>query len=450
MSAVKVDNDEAASSRMRTSRSDPDAGSEAARRELVRRIVHSPTFIRSERLGTLLTYVCDMSLKGRDAEINEQKLGFEVFGRSKDYDSSIDGIVRSQASRLRRRLDEYFEREGADEPVRILIPRGGYVPVFQPKALPEPPPPVSLPAEVPTPIPLVMSDSGASRSSRSLAWGVSLALALLLAALWVHDRRRQAPAAIAVTHPFWSHIFEEGRPALVVAPDSGLVLFHGMSGREIGLKEYIEAGYRTEPSGMRSAYPAAPQKDWLLDVANRRYTSIVDVQAILNLKDRARSLGSDVSLRYARDLRPNDFKGATVILLGMSSANPWVELFESDMNFVLKDDFRANFGVVNRKPEKGEPAQWQALKSDPQKRVFGVVAYVPNLEHNGNTLLIEGISMSGTEAAMDFVNDDAQLLPFLDRIRRPDGTLPYFEILLESHSMGASAVRSQILAWRTK
>jgi hypothetical protein len=134
----------------------------------------------------------------------------------------------------------------------------------------------------------------------------------------------------------------------------------------------------------------------------------------------------------------------------MSSANPWVELFENDMNFVLKDDYAKSFWVINRNPQKGEPARWDSFRKDPQRRVFGVVAYMPNLTHDGNALLIEGISMSGTEAAMDFVDDDARLLPFLNQIRRPDGTLPYFEVLLETHNMGSSAVRSQVLAWHTK
>lgn len=57
--------------------------------------------------------------------------------------------------------------------------------------------------------------------------------------------------------------------------------------------------------------------------------------------------------------------------------------------------------------------------------------------------------MSGTEAATDFVADDRQLMPFLIRIRRPDGTLPHFELLLETQNMGASAAQSQVLGWRT-
>ena len=442
----------AADARPRRPVRSPAAGSEAARRELIRRIVHSPTFARSERLGTLLTYVCDMALQGREAEINEQKIGEEVFGRSRDYDSSVDGIVRSQASRLRHRLELYFQQEGTDEPLRILIPRGGYVPVFEaPSPLPLASPAEAIPQAVPTDAaqaPDIHPTDSFFR--RWLQWAPSLVLGLLLVALWVHDRQRERPVAAALqTHPFWSHLFSRNQPTLVVAPDSGLVLFHGLSGKDIDLKQYLEAGYRSELNGPPQIGPAAAQKNWLLDLANRRYTSMVDLQAILSLKDRARTLGSEVSVRYARDLRPNDFKTGTVILLGMSSANPWVELFERDMNFVLKDDYTKFVWVINRSPQKGEPPRWETARTDPEQRVFAVVAYLPNLARDGNALLVEGISMAGTEAAMDFVDDDAKLLPFLNRIQLPDGTLPHFELLLETHNMGASAVRSQILAWRT-
>src|ERR1700679_3925203 len=95
------------------------------RRALVDRIILSSTFAKCERLSSLLAYVCDLTLQGRVKEINEQKIGEAVFGRARNYDSSMDGIVRTQASRLRQRLDLYFSEEGIDEPMRIVIPRGG-------------------------------------------------------------------------------------------------------------------------------------------------------------------------------------------------------------------------------------------------------------------------------------------------------------------------------------
>jgi hypothetical protein len=448
---------EASGARSRRPALSPAVEFEGARRELVHRIVHSPTFARSERLGTLLTFVCDLALKGREAEINEQKIGQAVFGRSQDYDSAADGIVRSQASRLRQRLDLYFQQEGVDEPIRIVIPRGGYVPVFETQVVSAPAPAVAESPEtqpettLAEPAQSIRIGPPETFLRRWLPWGLSVVLGVMLVALWVHDHRSPGPTAAVApqTHPFWSRLFTKDQATMVVAPDSGLVLFHGLSGQDLDLKGYLDAGYRSGLNGPPQISPTASQKDWVLDLANRRYTSMVDLDAILSLKDRARTLGSEVSVRYARDLRPNDFKTGTVILLGMSSANPWVELFEHNMNFILKDDFTKAFWVVNRNPQKGEPARWETLRSDPQRGVFGLVAYVPNLAGDGNALILEGISMAGTEAATDFVNDDGQLLPFLKRIRLPDGTLPHFELLLETHNMGASAVRSQILAWRT-
>ena len=100
------------------------------------RIIASLAFAKCERLSSLLAYVCDLALNGRVKEINEQRIGEAVFGRPRNYDSSIDGIVRTQASRLRQRLELYFREEGLDEPIRVIIPRGGYVPVFEPRLSP--------------------------------------------------------------------------------------------------------------------------------------------------------------------------------------------------------------------------------------------------------------------------------------------------------------------------
>ncbi len=445
----------AVDSRFRRAKDLPAVCSEEACRELVRRIVHAPTFVRSERLGTLLTYVCDLTLQGRAEEINEQKIGHAVFGRLQDYDSAVDGIVRSQASRLRQRLELYFQREGADEPVRIVIPRGGYVPVFEVQEALVSDPLLAEPAQTIPEIALSAPEPLANARSKTylrpwLLLSLNLLLVSMLIGLWIHDRRILPPVAVAQQkHPFWSHLFRKDQVTMVVAPDSGLVLFHCLSGQDMDLKGYLDGAYRSEAKGLPQISPSATRKDWLLDLANRRYTSIVDLQAVLSLKDRARSLGSEVNVRYARDLRPNDFKTGTVILLGMSSANPWIELFEQHMNFVLKDDYTRAYWVLNRNPQKGEPARWETLRSDSQRGVFGVVAYMPNVAGDGNALILEGVSMAGTEAASDFVDDDAQLLPFLNQIRKPDGTLPYFELLLGTQNMGASAVRSQILAWRT-
>jgi len=99
---------------------------------LVERIVASPSFAKAERLSSFLSCVCELALAGQFESINEQHIGVAVFGRSPDYDPGVDSIVRSHASRLRHRLQQYFANEGAGEEILLSIPKGGYVPVFEP------------------------------------------------------------------------------------------------------------------------------------------------------------------------------------------------------------------------------------------------------------------------------------------------------------------------------
>jgi hypothetical protein len=423
------------------------------RRALVDRIVLSSTFAKCERLSSLLAYVCDLTLNGRAKEINEQNIGEAVFGRSQNYDSSIDGIVRTQASRLRQRLELYFSDEGRHEPIRIVIPRGGYVPLFETRSAPQPAPALASP---PTTLPVVREEIAskvpipASRArgagSAAIAWSL---VAVLLTALTIliakRDAYPRAQLARTTAHPLWSEIFVPEQRTLVVPGDSGMVIWQGLVGRNLGLTEYLSGDYRTKLRGA-----ATPLQNAAIDLGNRRYTSIVDLEVAKTLSQLSESAHSKVEVRYARDVRPNDLKQGNVIFVGAAEANPWVELFEHNMNFVFFNDrVRQTFSVLNREPRGAEPRQWDSGYSDTQHRVYAVVAYLPNLGGNGNALILEGTSMAGTESAWDFVSDDSQLLPFLRRIRNADGTLPHFEVVLGTNNLSGSAVKNTVLAWRT-
>src|ERR1700761_8854067 len=86
-----------------------------ARRALVKRIIASSSFARSNRLSEFLKYVCVLAEKGRFDDIHEQNIGSAVFGRPRGYGPGVASIFRSHASRLRHRLREYFEQDGRKE-----------------------------------------------------------------------------------------------------------------------------------------------------------------------------------------------------------------------------------------------------------------------------------------------------------------------------------------------
>ena len=119
-------------------------------RETLERLLASETFGRSERARELLRYLVEREQAGEADRLKGFSIAMDVFGKDGDFDSSTDAVVRVQAGRLRELLQQYFASEGIDEPVRIAIPRGGYVPAYELNAihLPEPVEPIASPAAI--------------------------------------------------------------------------------------------------------------------------------------------------------------------------------------------------------------------------------------------------------------------------------------------------------------
>jgi hypothetical protein len=90
----------------------------------------SGIFERSGGLWILLQYVCDKYFEGQADQLKEYTIAVEAFGRPPEFDKKRDSIVRVEAHRLRKRLDQYYHDEGANRPVQIVIPAGQYAPRF--------------------------------------------------------------------------------------------------------------------------------------------------------------------------------------------------------------------------------------------------------------------------------------------------------------------------------
>ena len=440
--------------------------------QLVERIVASPSFAKSERLSSFLTCVCQLAQSGQTHNINEQYIGSVVFGRNPDYDPGIDSIVRSHASRLRHRLGQYFTEEGAEEELLLTIPKGGYIPVFEPRQAPRPtqiapsqpatPRPFPDPAividpeifpsqSVPAHVSAAETSGATPRENKILVRALTIALivttlvATASIGAFLMERRHARPfVAVSESVPlFWSSLFNASDKTNVILADSGLVILQNLTRRRITLDSYLNGDYlKNLPP---SPYPAAQT----VNIGIRRYTSIVDA-GIENHLFHIPGLNMDrTQFRYARDLRMDDIKQGNLVLLGTYESTPWVQLFEPSMNFYFENDLTAGvFSIVNRSPHPGEQRKYDATASDPDHTVYGLVAYRPTLSGSGKVLILEGQSMAGTETAADFVFDDGYLLPFLRSIRKPDGSIPYFELLLRSRSIGVEASRLEVIASR--
>jgi tetratricopeptide (TPR) repeat protein len=103
-------------------------------RDALTRVVSSDAFVSAPRLQQFLTYVVGEAIAGRGAAISGKTIAVDVYDRDSSGVESGQNLVRVEARRLRRRLNEYYAEPGADDPWRILIDLGGYTPRFKPGA----------------------------------------------------------------------------------------------------------------------------------------------------------------------------------------------------------------------------------------------------------------------------------------------------------------------------
>jgi hypothetical protein len=94
------------------------------------RIVQNPPMVSSPGLCRFLRYIVEETLAGRASGIRERVLGLQVFDRGKDFNPRLDPIVRVQARNLRSGIARYYEGPGREDPIRIELPKGAYIPLF--------------------------------------------------------------------------------------------------------------------------------------------------------------------------------------------------------------------------------------------------------------------------------------------------------------------------------
>jgi adenylate cyclase len=94
-------------------------------------ILDSPGFKSGQRLNQFLRYVVEQTLNGRSSHIKQYTVAVEALGFGAGFDPQSNPTVRIHAQKLRRALDRYYHRQGHDDPIRIEMPKGSYVPVFK-------------------------------------------------------------------------------------------------------------------------------------------------------------------------------------------------------------------------------------------------------------------------------------------------------------------------------
>jgi len=413
------------------------------RKALLERILASQQFSKSPRLSSFLQYICEQDDLGFTSNINEQNIGVAVFGRQQGYSVGDDSIVRSQARFLRLRLADYFSKEGSEERIVLSVPKGSYLPVFQIRS-------ELMDAEQSSAN--VFTEERTASSPQAMMAGLhvrsflgrrAIAVALLISVLFVlyvvrtHWKRTVITASDEQI--FWRDIFAVKRVALIVPSDSSLVLLQELSGKSVSLSDY-----------MNRKYLSVPQPEQLTEIWNKiahsQYTNMVDLNILPRLLQKNTSAEVHPQIRFARDLSLNELKESNAILIGGRRSNPWVDLYTPMMHLNVDYDWptKRNF-VHDSQPSAGGPENYYEVGNESFHAAYGVIAYLPSLDHQGSTLLIGGTSKAGTEAAAEFLFSEnfADLLHNL----HAGANIAHFEVLVVTQNVQGESHNSKIVCF---
>jgi len=430
--------------------------------QLVQRIIASPAFVRSTLLTNFLLYVCDRKLRGKTDEITEHQIGVHALGRADNYHPGEDNIVRNYARILRKRLEEFFEGEGALEELRILIPRGQYIPVFEhaqlisehstePDLTLETVEPALIPAEAFPENTIASIPSAAPRLFNRRTLIVSASAALGVSALgWFGIHRTYRGGSAKIFETFWSQLFNSNRECFVVTGDSGLGLVRRITGHDISLNEYVNGKLESD---LRELSLTSALGKGSVEAGTLHFTSTTDLTIAIAIDRVAMVSHATPKVRNARDMRMADVKSSNGIFIGGPRANPWIELFAPSSNFEMKfypgdGTDHATQSIWNKRPKPGEPQEYLNSTKGAPHITYTMVSFLPGVDGEGWALMLQGQNLSGTGAAGEFVTNASAIAPILYKAKKSDGSIGPFEVILETRAIGTDASQVHVVAER--
>ena len=387
---------------------------------LVLRVASSRNFKSSPRLRDLLLYVAECAIRDAPEDATEQQIGMKVFGRPAGYNSSEDSIVRSHARLLRQKLAVYFESEGADEELRIDVPKGHYLLVFTSR-----PSPVLAAApvivrtldmerleshEAPDAV-LPPSAHTSAQPRRWLLWiGLGLvAAALTLFAVVLLSGSRVNRSVATLWRPFLT-----GDPPLLIY-SNGVFVGDSKSGMRYATLQEIQN---------------PPGDGHLID----HYTGIGEADGVYELTRLFDAAHATFILKRSHLVTWDEAKQRNLIFIGSPAENLAVQALPSNAEFTLFSSPEAS-GYHNNHPRPGELANY-VRPEHPLTRDYAIISFLPGMQSGKKIMWLSGLTTLGTQAAVEFASRPDGAAELLKAARGSDGKVRTFEALLETTIIG--------------
>jgi Tol biopolymer transport system component len=178
-------------------------------------------------MSRFLRFVVDETLESGPEGVKELTVAIAVFDRPADFNPKLDPVVRNEARRLRGKLEAYYACEGANDRVRVSIPKGGYAPHFAVLETTAAAPAATAAEERGSPIcaGLTASPKKPAVQRKPALWMTAVAVMAAVTAIGagVLNRRPKAGTSAVSVTPLTSQMGHDFSPA--ISPDGQNVAF---------------------------------------------------------------------------------------------------------------------------------------------------------------------------------------------------------------------------------
>jgi hypothetical protein len=402
------------------------------------RILASKHFIHAPKKQKFLRLVCEFYLTGRAAELNEYLIGREVFDRDDSYNPSADPIVRVGAHDVRKKLDLYYDGEGAGDSIRLEIRVGSYEPNFVRCGPTGADPPAAVQ-------PFTGDSLGALKPRKTallvLAAAVIFLLVTVLLLVSSNQSLRDKVDEINISKDgsaygsVWEPFLKADDLTLLVISNPSVYRFSNAIDPDVVLRKSV--GLTREQadnlaSALKDKFVMRQNRIPRLVLSNEDYTGMGEAIGLHRITDLFRTTGKGFLLKQSRTASAEDLKNHDVILLGSVWSNEW------SGKLPVKEDFiySGNATIQNRNPQPGEEAEYKPhfdqvtgeLTTD-----YALVTVKPNISFEDTVMVLAGVHSEGTEAAVEYVTVKNYLNDLNQRLSQfgGGGTRRYYQALLK-------------------
>ena len=367
----------------------------AAVQQQLEKLLATSLFNSSKRYPSFLKYVVTHSLAGQTDQLKERILGVEIFGRSADYDTNSDPIVRVTAAEIRKRIELYYQDPKHSQEIRLYLPAGSYAPQYswpgRPAGLTSALSP-SQTEETHTAHP-TGAEAPAAHSVRTAIKGWQYALGLLLlllagvaTAVWYASR----PPALK---QFWEPLVKSSEPVLFCIAD------------------------QSQYSTIRLRDAADPQREITLN--DSMVTIIIDdVSPLVNMAGLLRTYGKTYRVQGEASTSLTDLRRGPSVFIGAFD-NGWTLRLTSPLRFHFANDRdMTQFWIEDRANPSNRG--WMLDRSVQQQtgtyKDYAIVARIVDPNTDQFVVVAAGIGRGGTVAAGEFLVDANRMEDLLRQV----------------------------------